>query len=99
MKKLALAATALTLGIAAASAQSQPGEGGTIMLTPEQRAAVRSIVRERLPTSCGRSLQIGLRIGLKRSRQSSAMPSGLPSGRGLRRRSARAFRPAFGKDR
>ena len=49
MKKLALAATALTLGIAAASAQTQPGEGSTVMLTPEQRAAVRSIVRERLP--------------------------------------------------
>ena len=40
-----LAATALTLGIASASAQSQP-EGVT--LTPEQRAAVRSVIRERL---------------------------------------------------
>src|SRR5689334_7007699 len=49
MKKLALTAAALTLGITAASAQSQPGEGGTVMLTPEQRAAVRSIVKERLP--------------------------------------------------
>ena len=49
MKRLALAITALTLGVAGASAQSQTGEGGTVMLTPEQRAAVRSIVRERLP--------------------------------------------------
>ena len=49
MKKLALAITALTLGVAGASAQSQTGAGGTVMLTPEQRAAVRSIVRERLP--------------------------------------------------
>ena len=49
MKKLALTAAALTLGITAASAQSQPGESGTVMLTPEQRAAVRSIVKERLP--------------------------------------------------
>ena len=49
MKRLALAITALTLGVAGASAQSQTGEGGPVMLTPEQRAAVRSIVRERLP--------------------------------------------------
>src|SRR6187200_11782 len=49
MKKLALAITALTLGVAGASAQSQTGEDGTVMLTPEQRAAVRSVVRERLP--------------------------------------------------
>src|SRR5437762_347842 len=49
MKKLALTAAALTLGITAASAQSQFGEGGTVMLTPEQRAAVRSIIKERLP--------------------------------------------------
>jgi hypothetical protein len=49
MKTLGLAATVLTLGIATASAQTQPGEGGAVMLTPEQRAAVRSMVRERLP--------------------------------------------------
>ena len=49
MKKLALTAAALTLGITAASAQSQPGESGTVMLTPEQRAAVRSIVRGEAP--------------------------------------------------
>jgi hypothetical protein len=45
MKTLALAATVLTLGIGVASAQSQPGEGGSVMLTPEQRAAVRSIIK------------------------------------------------------
>jgi hypothetical protein len=49
MKRLALAVTALTFGVAGASAQSQTGDGGTVMLTPEQRAAVRSVVRERLP--------------------------------------------------
>jgi Arc/MetJ family transcription regulator len=49
MKKLGLVATVLTLGITAASAQTQPGEGGTVMLTPEQRATVRSMVKERLP--------------------------------------------------
>ena len=49
MKRLALAVTALTFGVAGASAQSQTGEGGTAMLTPEQRAAIRSVIRERLP--------------------------------------------------
>jgi hypothetical protein len=49
MKKFALTVAALTLGLVGASAQSPTGGGGTVMLTPEQRAAVRGIIRERLP--------------------------------------------------
>ena len=43
-----LAAAALTLGMASSYAQSQPEGSAAVTLTPEQRAAVRSVIRERL---------------------------------------------------
>ena len=76
MKTLALAATALTLGVVAASAQSQPGEGGMARLTPEQLATVRGIIKETLRRNCGRGSRSGLRISLPGSRRSSGMPLG-----------------------
>src|SRR3974377_99972 len=42
-----LAATALTIGIAATSAQSPEGNAA-VTLTPEQRDAIRNAIRERL---------------------------------------------------
>ena len=42
----AMAAT-IVLGLTTASAQSRP-EGGTTQLTPEQRSAIRAVIREKL---------------------------------------------------
>jgi hypothetical protein len=42
------AAAALALGLATASAQPRPEGDGATMLTPEQRSAIRNVIRERL---------------------------------------------------
>jgi hypothetical protein len=79
-------------GLVGRSTQRHPRAArgdGRIMLTPEQRATVRGVIKERL--SDGRGLQTGLRTGLPCYRPSSGTPPGPPSGRGLRPRSARGF--------
>ena len=43
-----VAAAALMLSVATASAQTSPGTGGTAALSPEQRAAIRIVIAERL---------------------------------------------------